>query len=55
MKRTAKTPRPPKKLPYKAPKLVVHGDLRSMTQTKGGSTNDGGAKPNTRLSGGASG
>jgi hypothetical protein len=55
MKQTHDKPRPPAKRPYRAPKLVVHGDLRTMTQTKAGNSNDGGSKPNTRVlgSGGA--
>jgi hypothetical protein len=32
-------PKAPKK-PYSRPKLVVHGDLRSITMAKGSSRND---------------
>lgn len=48
MKRTADPPRESKKRPYRPPKLVVHGDLRTVTQGKGGGSSDGGSKPNTR-------
>ena len=44
-------PAPAKKQPYRAPKLVVHGDLKTMTRAKGGTGNDGGTKPRTRASG----
>jgi hypothetical protein len=53
MKRNGHARRPVAKRPYTAPKLVVHGDLRTMTQAKAGNTNDGSSKPNTRLSGGS--
>jgi hypothetical protein len=47
-----KSPKPPApKRPYKAPRLIVHGDLRTLTQSKKGTSNDGGSKPKTRLSG----
>ena len=36
------------KKPYRSPVLTVHGDLRQLTQAKGGGKNDGGMKPNTR-------
>lgn len=39
-----------KKLPYHAPRLVVHGDLRTLTKVKGGTAGDAG-KPATRASG----
>lgn len=42
----------PKKKPYRAPRLVVYGDLRRLTMAKGGTAGDAG-KPSTRLSGGA--
>ena len=29
------------KLPYSAPKLTVHGDLRTITAAKGGNRNEG--------------
>jgi hypothetical protein len=37
-----------RKKPYRAPKLVVHGDIRTLTRTKSGSQNDGSGKPATR-------
>jgi hypothetical protein len=47
-----KSPKPPvPKRPYRAPRLVVHGDLRTLTQAKKGASNDGSGKPRTRLSG----
>ena len=50
MKRTSNRPAPPKRL-YRAPVLKVHGDFRKLTAAKGGTSNDGGGKPNTKLSG----
>jgi hypothetical protein len=41
----------PKRKPYRPPRLVVHGDLRTLTGVKGGTGNDGAGKPRTRLSG----
>ena len=41
----------PSKNPYRPPRLVVYGDLRSLTMAKGGTTGDAGGKPRTRLSG----
>ena len=35
--------------PYSVPRLVVFGDLRQLTQTKGGTTGDGSGKPSTRV------
>ena len=40
----------PKKRPYRTPKLVVHGDLRTLTTAKGADKADGG-KPATRSAG----
>lgn len=40
-----------KKKPYRPPRLTVYGDLRRLTMVKGGSANDGGGKPRTKLSG----
>ena len=37
--------------PWRKPGLTVHGDLRGLTQAKGGLRNDGGGKPRTRASG----
>jgi hypothetical protein len=42
-----KAPRTQKKRPYRTPKLLVHGDLRTMTKAKGGCMADN-AKPATR-------
>ncbi|HZT76374.1 MAG TPA: hypothetical protein VFA27_06940 [Vicinamibacterales bacterium] len=39
------------KRPYRAPRLTVHGDLKTMTLSKKGTNNDGGAKPRTKLTG----
>lgn len=40
-----------KKKPYRPPRLVAYGDLRTLTMAKGGNKNDGGGKPATKLSG----
>lgn len=40
-----------KKRPYRAPVLIVHGDLKTMTAAKAGGSNDGSGKPKTRLFG----
>ena len=37
-----------RKKPYRSPSLTVHGDLRRLTQAKGGMANDAGMKPQTR-------
>lgn len=50
MTRKAERPLQAKKRPYRRPKLVVHGDLKTLTQAKGGSMGDGG-KPATRSAG----
>jgi hypothetical protein len=39
------------KHPYHPPRLTRYGELRDLTQAKGGSSNDGGSKPRTRSSG----
>jgi hypothetical protein len=47
-------PTPPardQKKQYSTPVLKVHGNLRTLTATKGESKNDGGGKPNTRNNG----
>jgi hypothetical protein len=46
-----------KKKPYRPPRLVAYGDFRTLTRatTKGGTGNDGGGKPQTRLGGPQSG
>ncbi len=41
-----------KKKPYRPPRLVTYGDFRSLTRSKGGSSNDGQGKPRTKLGGG---
>lgn len=46
----SKSPHRPKK-PYRPPRLVVHGDLRHLTMTKGGSAADGSGKPRTKVAG----
>jgi hypothetical protein len=43
--------RPSGKRVYRAPELKVHGDLRKLTQTKGGDNGDGGSKPATKTTG----
>lgn len=50
----SKTPRSKnaQKKPYRPPRLVVYGDLRRLTETKGGGNNDGLGKPRTKLGGG---
>lgn len=40
-----------KKRPYVAPKLVTHGDLRTITLAKGGILGDGTGVPKTRVLG----
>jgi hypothetical protein len=40
-----------KKKPYRPPRLVAYGDLRTLTMAKGGSRADGGGKPSTKVSG----
>lgn len=37
--------------PYTPPKLRVYGDLRQITQGKGGGANDGAPGQNTKLGG----
>jgi hypothetical protein len=47
---TKKRPgRRPKKQPYRAPALRTYGDLKTLTQAKGGSNNDGMGQPKTRM------
>ena len=43
---TKTTPESPVKQPYTAPKLVVYGDLRMITQTRRRAGSDGGVAPN---------
>ncbi len=40
-----------RKKPYRAPKLTVHGDIRTLTRAKAGTKSDGTGKPATRVSG----
>ena len=40
-----------KKKPYRSPQLVTYGDLRTLTRTKGGTSNDGQGKPRTKTGG----
>ena len=42
------TGRPPERKPYQPPRLKVHGDLRRLTQAKGGAKSDGGTAPKTK-------
>lgn len=41
----------PKKKPYRPPRLIAYGDLRTLTMAKGGTKGDGTGKPSTRTSG----
>jgi len=53
MKKTKRLPaRSLKKRPYQTPELKVHGDLRILTQAKGGALGDGGANPKSRVASG---
>ena len=45
-------PRRPTKRPYRAPTLIKHGNLKSLTTAKGGSLGDGVGAPKTRTSSG---
>ena len=45
-----KHPRKRKK-PYRKPRLVVHGDVRTLTGSKAGAKSDGSGKPATRVTG----
>jgi hypothetical protein len=40
---------PPAKRPYIAPRLVAYGDFRRLTGGRGGSGQDGGTPPQTRV------
>jgi len=40
---------PSRKKRYRTPSLTVHGDLRRLTQAKGGMMGDGGGMPKTRM------
>jgi hypothetical protein len=37
---------------YRPPRLTVHGDLRKLTQAKGGAKSDGGTAPKTKAGSG---
>lgn len=37
---------------YRPPKLVVYGDLRTLTKVKMGAMNDGAGRPMTRMAAG---
>ncbi|GEM_PF-2708625 len=39
------------KKPYSSPELVEYGNLTTLTMAKGGTKQDGGAKPSTRSTG----
>src|SRR6185312_7067210 len=41
-------PREPRKKPYRTPRLVEYGDLRTITRGKGGNMNDDPTPPATR-------
>jgi hypothetical protein len=44
---------PQKKRPYKVPRLLVHGDLKTLAMAKGGSLGDGGGStPKTKTTSG---
>jgi hypothetical protein len=42
-------PQPLRKKRYQTPSLIVHGDIRRLTQAKGGALGDGGGMPKTRM------
>ena len=42
------TPSTPKKKQYRSPRLVEYGDLRTITQGKGGNMDDGTGEPATK-------
>ena len=46
--RTVAPTRPPRKKPYRTPRLVEYGDLRTITRGKGGNMNDDPTPPATR-------
>lgn len=48
MTKPAQTSTAPQKKPYSTPKLVVYGDLASMTAGVGGTKSDNGQGQNTR-------
>ena len=44
----ASAPSAPKKKPYRAPRLVEYGDLRTITRGKGSNMSDGAGQPATK-------
>ena len=44
----AAAPSSPKKKPYRAPRLVEYGDLRTITRGKGGNMSDNPGEPATK-------
>jgi hypothetical protein len=48
-KKQAKDAARPAKRPYREPKLTRHGDLKTLTMSKGGNRTDGGGAPKTRM------
>lgn len=42
------TPSAPEKKPYRTPRLVEYGDLRTITRGKGGNMSDGTGQPPTK-------
>lgn len=47
-----RAPKPAARKPYRKPTLIVHGNLKTLTEAKGGINLDGSGKPRTRLFGG---
>jgi hypothetical protein len=50
MRRRTDAPATPRR-PYRSPALKVHGDFRSLTAAKTGSSSDGTGKPKTKIPG----
>lgn len=44
-----------RKKPYRTPAVTIHGDIRRLTQMKGGALGDGAGVPKTRTSSGGAG
>lgn len=51
-KKRNRSEQPSRKKPYRAPSLTEHGDIRRLTQMKGGMMGDGGGMPKTRTTAG---
>jgi hypothetical protein len=49
MTRKKAAPQHPTRRPYRTPELTVHGDLKTLTTAKGGSSADGTGKPRTKF------